>query len=97
MFAESQLAGQRAAIVMSLVQSVRLNGQEPWVHLRDVTSPPNFGLFKTGVKVAFSAGPPGPEGEAMKGPRFSEEQIAYALRLAESGTPVVVRARPLPT
>jgi len=29
------------------------------------------------------------EGEAMKKSRFSEEQIAYALRLAESGTPVV--------
>lgn len=29
------------------------------------------------------------EGEARKRSRFSEEQIAYALRLAESGTPVV--------
>ena len=29
------------------------------------------------------------EGEAMKRSGFSEEQIAYALRLAESGTPVV--------
>jgi putative transposase len=39
--------------------------------------------------VAFSAGPRGQEGEAIKRSRFSEEQIAYALRLAESGTPVV--------
>ena len=31
----------------------------------------------------------GRKGEAMKKSRFSEEQIAYALRLAESGTPVV--------
>jgi putative transposase len=29
------------------------------------------------------------EGEAMKKSRFSEEQIAYALRLADAGTPVV--------
>jgi putative transposase len=29
------------------------------------------------------------EREVMKKSRFSEEQIAYALRLAESGTPVV--------
>jgi AcrR family transcriptional regulator len=28
------------------------------------------------------------EGEAMKKSRYTEEQVAYALRLAESGTPV---------
>jgi len=32
----SELAGQRAAIIMSLVQSARLNGHEPWAYLRDV-------------------------------------------------------------
>ena len=32
----SELAGQRAAIVMSLVQSARLNGHDPWAYLRDV-------------------------------------------------------------
>jgi len=36
LFAGSELAGQRAAIVMSLVQSARLNGHEPWVYLKDV-------------------------------------------------------------
>jgi transposase len=36
LFAGSELAGQRAAIVMSLVQSARLNGHEPWAYLRDV-------------------------------------------------------------
>jgi transposase len=36
LFAGSLLAGQRAAIVMSLVQSARLNGHEPWAYLRDV-------------------------------------------------------------
>ena len=36
MFVGSELAGQRAAIVMSLVQSARLNGHDPWVYLRDV-------------------------------------------------------------
>ena len=36
MFVGSELAGQRAAIVMSLVQSARLNGHDPWAYLRDV-------------------------------------------------------------
>ena len=36
LFAGSELAGQRAAIVMSLVQSAKLNGHEPWAYLRDV-------------------------------------------------------------
>ncbi|MGJ7489919.1 IS66 family transposase [Variovorax sp. ZT4R33] len=36
LFAGSQLAGQRAAIVMSLVQSVKLNGHDPWAYLKDV-------------------------------------------------------------
>ncbi|SEK16586.1 IS66 C-terminal element [Variovorax sp. OK212] len=36
LFAGSELAGQRTAMVMSLVQSARLNGHDPWTHLRDV-------------------------------------------------------------
>jgi hypothetical protein len=32
----SELAGQRAAVVMSLVQSAKLNGLDPWAYLRDV-------------------------------------------------------------
>ncbi len=36
LFVGSELAGQRAAMVMSLVQSARLNGHEPWAYLRDV-------------------------------------------------------------
>lgn len=36
LFAGSELAGQRAAVVMSLVQSAKLNGQDPWQYLRDV-------------------------------------------------------------
>ena len=32
----SELAGQRAAIVMSLVQSAKLNGHDPWAYLSDV-------------------------------------------------------------
>jgi transposase len=30
------VSGQRAAVVMSLVQSAKLNGLEPWAYLRDV-------------------------------------------------------------
>jgi transposase len=36
LFAGSALAGQRAAIVMSLVQSVKLHGHDPWAYLKDV-------------------------------------------------------------
>ena len=36
MFVGSEVAGQRAAIVMSLVQSARMNGHDPWAYLRDV-------------------------------------------------------------
>ena len=36
LFAGSELAGKRAAIVMSLVQSARLHGHDPWVYLKDV-------------------------------------------------------------
>jgi len=36
LFAGSALAGQRAAVVMSLVQSAKLQGHDPWQYLRDV-------------------------------------------------------------
>ena len=36
LFAGSELAVQRAAVVMSLAQSARLNGHDPWGYLKDV-------------------------------------------------------------
>ena len=36
LFAGTQLAGQRAAAVMSLIQSAKLNGLDPYAYLRDV-------------------------------------------------------------
>lgn len=36
LFVGSELAGQRAAVVMSLVQSAKLNAIDPWAYLRDV-------------------------------------------------------------
>jgi len=36
LFAGSELAGQRAAMVMSLVQSAKLHGHDPWAYLTDV-------------------------------------------------------------
>jgi transposase len=36
LFCGSELAGQRAAVVMSLVQSAKLNGHDPWAYLRHV-------------------------------------------------------------
>ena len=36
LFAGSELAGQRAAMVMSLVQSAKLHRHDPWAYLKDV-------------------------------------------------------------
>ena len=36
LFAGSELAGQRSAAVMSLIQSAKLNGHDPWAYLKDV-------------------------------------------------------------
>lgn len=36
LFAGSLRAGQRAAAIMSLIQSARLNGHEPFAYLKDV-------------------------------------------------------------
>jgi hypothetical protein len=36
LFVGSEMAGQRAAVVMSLVQSAKLNKLDPWAYLRDV-------------------------------------------------------------
>jgi hypothetical protein len=36
LFAGSALAGQRAAIVMSLVQLAKLHGHDPWAYLNEV-------------------------------------------------------------
>lgn len=36
LFIGSQLAGERAAVVMTLLQSAKLNGHEPWAYLKDV-------------------------------------------------------------
>ena len=36
LFAGSELAGQRAAVVMSLAQSAKMHGHDPWAYLKDV-------------------------------------------------------------
>jgi hypothetical protein len=36
LFAGSLRAGQRAAAVMSLIQSARINGHDPWAYINDV-------------------------------------------------------------
>lgn len=36
LFASIELAGQRAAVIRSLVVSVKLNRHDPWAHLKDV-------------------------------------------------------------
>jgi len=36
LFAGSLRAGQRAAAIMSLIQSAKLNGHDPYIYLKDV-------------------------------------------------------------
>ena len=36
LFVGSQQAGERAAVIMSLIESAKLNGLEPWAYLKDV-------------------------------------------------------------
>lgn len=36
LFAGSLRAGKRAAVVMSLIQSAKLNGLDPYIYLKDV-------------------------------------------------------------
>ncbi len=36
LFVGSQLAGERAAVVMSLLQSAKLSGHDPWAYLKDI-------------------------------------------------------------
>ena len=36
LFIGSELAGERAAVVMSLLQSAKLHGHEPWAYLKDM-------------------------------------------------------------
>jgi hypothetical protein len=38
LFLGSQLAGERAAVVMSLLQSAKLCGHDPFAYLKDVLS-----------------------------------------------------------
>jgi transposase len=36
LFAGSEMGGERAAAMMSLLQSAKRNGHEPWVYFKDV-------------------------------------------------------------
>jgi hypothetical protein len=36
LFAETLMAGKRAAAIMSLIQSAKLNGHDPYAYLKDV-------------------------------------------------------------
>ncbi|MDZ7855794.1 IS66 family transposase [Sphaerotilus sp.] len=36
LFVGSQMAGERAAVLMSLIESAKLNGHDPWAYLKDV-------------------------------------------------------------
>ena len=36
LFIGSQQAGERAAVIMTLIESAKLNGHDPWAYLKDV-------------------------------------------------------------
>ena len=36
LFVGSQQAGERAAAIMSLIESAKLNGHDPWAYMKDV-------------------------------------------------------------
>jgi hypothetical protein len=36
LFVGSQQAGERAAVVLNLIESAKLNGHDPWAYLKDV-------------------------------------------------------------
>ena len=36
LFVGSQLAGERAAVLMSLIETAKLNGHDPWAYLKNV-------------------------------------------------------------
>ena len=36
LFVGSQQAGERAAVIMSLIESAKLNGHDPWAYLKNV-------------------------------------------------------------
>ena len=36
LFVGSQQAGERAAVMLSLIESAKLNGHDPWAYLKDV-------------------------------------------------------------
>ena len=36
LFVGSQKAGERAAVMLSLIESAKLNGHDPWAYLKDV-------------------------------------------------------------
>ena len=36
LFVGSQQAGERAGVVLSLIESAKLNGHDPWAYLKDV-------------------------------------------------------------
>ncbi len=36
LFVGSQKAGERAAVILSLIESDKLNGHDPWAYLKDV-------------------------------------------------------------
>jgi len=36
LFIGSQQAGERAAVIMTLIESAKLNGHDPWAYIKDV-------------------------------------------------------------
>ena len=74
-------------LTIDILNNVRLDSTLANVVLwgvANLTSSPNSGQF--GVGLSWLCGLPPEETRSMRGKRFTEEQITYALRRAEGGT-----------
>ena len=59
LFVGSQLAGERAAVLMSLIESAKLNGHDPWAYL---VGPAKFTQLRPGRTLTKESRLPGANG-----------------------------------
>ena len=84
LFAGSLRAGQRALAIMSLIQSARLNGHEPFAHLKDVLEQlPSQPYSRIGELLPHAGSrPPAPEQTGKAGLPGAYSQATFLVGLA---------------
>jgi len=88
----SQLAGERAAVVMSLLQSARLNEHEPWAYLKDVLKRLPMQLKAASRSCCLTGGNPQAEFDQIDIRRRTEIAAACVVTDATSATTLSQRA-----